>query len=176
MGEDVHLVEGDLGSRGFVVSHCTECRIRLEGTLLALQLRDLKHCTVVIVGHVKGATMMFHMEDCTIHLASAQVRIHDSQRTSLFLRVRSNPIIEDSTDMQFGPLVSPIPLLSPDAISALERARDALCDENGLWGAVNDFNWLKETPSPNWFRLPYRSRDVDVTDRSVVRQQPVIDT
>ena len=150
VGEDVRLTEEDVGSRGFVVEQCTECRIRLEGTLLALQLRDLKRCTVVVVGHVKGATMMFQMEDCHIYIASAQVRIHDSQRTSLFLRVRSNPIIEHSTEMQFGPLIAPIPQLSSDAISALERARDALCDENGLWGAVNDFNWLKETPSPNW--------------------------
>jgi len=133
------------------VTDCSDCVIRLEGLLLSLQMRNLSKCTVIVIGHVKGATMVFGLVDCQIYLASAQVRIHETNRTLFSLRVRSNPIIEDSTDLTFSPLDSgSIGVLSEGERQGITEGADDLSEENGLWGAVNDFNWIRDTPSPSW--------------------------
>ena len=43
---------------------------------------------------------------CTFELAAHQIRIHRSQGCSFSLRVASNPIIEHSRDLEFGPLAT----------------------------------------------------------------------
>lgn len=150
--EDLTITEAELGGRGFVVSDCKECVIRLEGNLMALVLRSLERCALILIGHVQGATMMFGLLDCTIYLASSQIRIHDSKGTTFHLRVRSHPIIENSTALIFKPLHSmEVESISDVNREAMEKASNDLCEENGMWGEVNDFGWLQDTPSPNWY-------------------------
>lgn len=43
------------------------------------------------------------VSDSTLMLASRQVRIHATHMTDIYLRVRSNPIIEHSSGVRFAP-------------------------------------------------------------------------
>ena len=130
--------------------------------------------------------------DCRVALAAHQVRVHASSGSSVFLDVRSNPVIEQCTAMGFGPLtpqqrqllsVPETPCVQPatatSAAAAVSAAGEPACSnsnsssagaaaEQGLsdaaagaaaggtsncWRAVQDFNWLRSTPSPNWWAI-----------------------
>ena len=92
---------------------------------------------VFIMNHV-GA------QGCTLKLVSHQVRIHNAHKCRVHLRARSNPIIEHSDGLQF---TSYAPEYS-GCDKQLELA--GLIKDNGLWQAVQDFGWLKNSQSPNW--------------------------
>ena len=81
-------------------------------------------------------------------LASHQVRVHRTINTQLYLRLHSNPIIEHCTGVSVAPYH---PLDYPGAEDALQRANlGAAAEQQGLWAQVQDFGWLRSTPSPNW--------------------------
>ena len=85
-------------------------------------------------------------------LASHQVRIHSAQRCDFYLCVRSNPIIEHSAGLRFAPYAPAYPGAGAQlAASGLEAG-------GGLWAAVQDFGWLRATPSPHWAVLPEGER------------------
>lgn len=84
------------------------------------------------------------VHDSTVVLAAHQVRIHTSQATRLFLHVGSSPVIEHCSGMGFGPLTG-----GQRALLGLPPAADAAAAANHF-DNVQDFNWLKSTPSPNW--------------------------
>lgn len=158
--QTLRLAGDDLGSHGFSVVDCRDCVVYLHGALLALQLRNLERCTVIVVGQIKGATMMFGLVDCVVCLVSNQIRIHDSVRSTFRLHVRSNPIIEHCTELKFGPLCPKnIDQLSSDEVEVLETDINTLGGQNELWGVVHDFNWLKDDQSPNWCGFPPCSSD-----------------
>eukprot|EP00210_Caulerpa_lentillifera_P004674 g4459.t1 len=150
-GEILKISGEQLGGRGFLVANCRNCIIDLDGSILALQLRNLTHCTV-LSGPITGATMAFNLEDCNVVLASGQVRIHNSLNCRFHLRVRSSPIIEDSTELKFGPLASERSETKIDEtrFALFTEQANVFCAENGSWKSISDFNWIKEEPSPNW--------------------------
>lgn len=91
--------------------------------------------------------------DCNVVLASGQVRIHNSKDCEFRLRVRSNPIIEDSTRLKFGPINAQQNKagIDGDRFGLFVQEIEGFCAENGSWKAISDFNWIKEEPSPNWY-------------------------
>ena len=82
---------------------------------------------------------------CSIWLASRQVRIHDSRDCQVYLRTASRPIIEDCSGMAFAPWQA---LSYEGAEGQLQAAQ--LQQDSGLWSQVQDFKWLRATPSPHW--------------------------
>ena len=82
----------------------------------------------------------------------AQVRIHAARRSDFYLRVRSHPIIEDSSGLRFAPY-------GPSYEgAAADLAAQGLHPGSGMWAQVNDFGWLRATPSPHWEVLPEGER------------------
>ncbi len=80
------------------------------------------------------------------------MRIHAARRSDFYLRVRSHPIIEHSSDLCFAPY-------SPGYEgAAADLAAQGLELDSGLWQQVNDFGWLRATPSPHWQVLPEGQR------------------
>ena len=77
------------------------------------------------------------LQDCFLLLDAAQIRVHASCRIDIYLRVRSNPVIEGCSQVQFAPF------------SRSGEENDL--QENGLWSQVQDFSWLKSEPSPHWW-------------------------
>lgn len=86
-------------------------------------------------------------------IAARQVRIHAARRTDFYLRVASHPIIEHSE----GVRVSPYTPAYPGAQADLDE-QGLGRDEAAMWRQVNDFGWLRATPSPHWAELPEAER------------------
>ncbi|KAI0547704.1 tubulin binding cofactor C-domain-containing protein [Xylaria curta] len=101
-----------------------------------LALKNIKH-SLIIAGHVAGPTHITGIEDSIIVVAARQVRIHDCKNVHVYLHCTSHPIIEDCSKMAFAPLPT-------------FYVNDSTTPETNQWNQVDDFKWLKDTPSPNW--------------------------
>ncbi|XP_010278223.1 PREDICTED: tubulin-folding cofactor C [Nelumbo nucifera] len=134
--------EGD-----FTLSDLNSCEVRLTGVLRALFIHRLRNCRV-FVGPVLGSILIEEVDRCLFMLASHQIRIHHARETDFYLRVRSRPIIEDSSSVRFAPY-----LLFYEGIE--KDLNDSILDgETGNWANVDDFRWLRAIQSPNWSILP----------------------
>ncbi|XP_057970629.1 tubulin-folding cofactor C [Malania oleifera] len=135
----------------FTLSDLNGCEVRLIGSLRALFIHRLRNCRVY-VGPVFGSILIEEVEGCVFVLASHQIRVHHAKGTDFFLRVRSRPIIEDSSGVRFAPYC-----LSYEGIEQ-DLQDSSLEEETGNWANVDDFKWLRAVHSPNWSILPENER------------------
>ncbi|KMT10154.1 hypothetical protein BVRB_5g119150 [Beta vulgaris subsp. vulgaris] len=139
----------DMGE--FSLSDLDSCEVRLVGRSRAIFIHRLKNCKVY-AGPSLGSVLIDDVEGCVFMLASHQIRIHNARRCDFYLRVRSHPIIEDSSEVRFAPYC-----LQYDGIE--EDLRESRLDEEtGSWANVDDFKWLRAIQSPNWSILPENER------------------
>jgi hypothetical protein len=82
---------------------------------------------------------------CTFYLACKQLRTRDCEDCTIFLYTKTDPIIETSTRMSFGPFLGSCPRLS----QAFRRAN--LDARHNHWRRVFDFNrGQADIPEPHW--------------------------
>ncbi|KAI0439801.1 tubulin-specific chaperone C [Xylaria telfairii] len=101
-----------------------------------LALKNIKH-SLIIAGHVAGPAHITGIEDGILVVAARQVRMHDCKNVHVYLHCTSHPIIEDCSEVAFAPLPT-------------FYANESTAPETNQWNRVDDFKWLKDTPSPNW--------------------------
>lgn len=139
----------DIGE--FTISGLNSCEVRLIGSVRALFIHKLRNCKVY-TGPVIGSILIDDVEGCTFAMASHQIRIHNATNSDFYLRVRSRPIIEDSSSVRFAPYC-----VNYEGIE--EDLKDAsLGEETGNWENVDDFRWLRAVQSPNWSILAAAER------------------
>ncbi|KAL5709534.1 hypothetical protein ACHQM5_020214 [Ranunculus cassubicifolius] len=141
--------ESEVGE--FTLSNLSSCDVRLSGRMRAVFVHKLRNCRV-FVGPIMGSFHIEDVEDCVFVLASHQIRIHHAKRTDFYLRVRSRPIIEDSSNVRFAPYAVVYEGIEND----LKKC--SLDEDTGNWGNVDDFRWLRAVQSPNWCVLPEEER------------------
>lgn len=134
----------ELAGGEYSLTNLQGCTVHLQGPMSALQIRALVECKVS-TGPVTGPTFVYGAEDCTLQLASHQIRIHNAHRCTVHIRARSNPIIEHSDGLQFTSY-TPAYAGCDDQLQAA-----GLHEDSGLWREVQDFGWLKHSQSPNWY-------------------------
>ncbi|RKU39720.1 hypothetical protein DL546_000543, partial [Coniochaeta pulveracea] len=98
-----------------------------------LALRDIAS-SLIITGRVSGAAHITGVRGSVLVVSAGQVRMHDCVDVDVYLWCGSRPIIEDCRGVRFAPL--------PEA---MERG-----EGRNMWDQVDDFKWLKDSPSPNW--------------------------
>lgn len=109
------------------------CVITFTQPLTSLFLSNLKNC---VVGPVKVETSILiqHLTNVKLQISSRQLRCHDSSNVHIYCSTNSGPIIEDCNKFVFLPWSS-----------------------GGCFDKVEDFNWQKQSASPN-FKID-RSQD-----------------
>ncbi|KAI1747583.1 tubulin binding cofactor C-domain-containing protein [Xylaria castorea] len=112
-----------------------------------LALKNIKR-SLIIAGHVAGPAHITGIEDSIIVVAARQVRMHDCKNVHVYLHCTSHPIIEDCSNMAFAPLPT-------------FYTNGSTTPETNQWNQVDDFKWLKDTPSPNWGVLAEDDRILD---------------
>ncbi|KXX76764.1 Tubulin-folding cofactor C [Madurella mycetomatis] len=93
--------------------------------------------SVIVAGHVDGPVHITGVRDSVIVVTARQVRIHECENVVFYLHCVSRPIIEDCKGVKFAP--------APESYWT-----DKEKQETNMWDQVDDFKWLKPTPSPNW--------------------------
>ena len=100
-----------------------------------MQCDALKRCTVVL-GACRASVFVRECEDCTFHVASAQLRTRDCKRCTFYLLAGSAPAIELSSDILFAPHSVQYPQMAEH----LQATGLALHGSANQWRAVFDFN------------------------------------
>lgn len=144
VGETVVIRDVD-ESEDFVLERCADCEIVLLGYARALRAYDLRRCRIY-VACVAGSAHVENLVDCVVCVAARQLRVHAARRVRFHVRTSSRPIVEDSRDVGFAPLVVP----TDDAFVQETLKARGFDQDTGAWKNVDDFKWLKASQSPNW--------------------------
>jgi len=136
-------------SGDFRVRNCKGCVITLPNAFGALRLQDLSDCTIY-AGPVAGPCYVENCTNCTIVVASRQLRIHDTYDTKFFVNVRSGPIIEDCARTKFARYR--LAFKGKDMVGMFKASELNLDrgSESTFWKDVKDFKWHRATKSPNF--------------------------
>lgn len=134
-----------------ILERLTDCVVFILGTTRALRCHDLTN-TRVYGGPVDGSAHLQNLENCHVEIAARQVRVHDARRTSFYVRTKSRPIIEHSSELTFAPFT----FKYDGADGKLTAA--GLDVETDAWRDVDDFGWIKNRQSPNWSVAPEGER------------------
>lgn len=144
-----------------MLQNLVNCRVYIRGMCRALYVHKLKGCQVY-AGPVTGSALIEEVVDCVLMLASHQIRIHHTKKTDMYLRVRSRPIVEYTSEVRVAPYAFSYHGIEDDLYAA------SLHEETGLWEHVDDFRWLRAVPSPNWSLLPEGNRSLVVDGSSLL--------
>ncbi|XP_077520626.1 tubulin-binding cofactor C isoform X2 [Amblyomma americanum] len=139
-----NLLLSDVKGKDMELDSLTDCEVTVHGSPAALFARRLTNCRL-LCGPVASAVFVESCEGCTFHVACQQLRVHDSRQCQFRVHIQARSIIEDSTELLFGPY--------DFAYDGDERHWAAACLDRAVnnWDQVDDFNWLKlDEPSPNW--------------------------
>ncbi|KAL6094606.1 tbcc [Pungitius sinensis] len=142
----------DVQKRDVLLSHLTNCKVRLFGSPSTLHLKHIDGCEI-LCGPVSSSVFIDHCRNSTLAIPCQQLRTHNTTDTRVYLHVTSRAIIEDCHGVTFAPFSWSYPTLEEDfEVSGLDRARNN-------WSQVDDFNWLAAgTHSPNWTVIPEADR------------------
>ncbi|GHJ85173.1 hypothetical protein NliqN6_1575 [Naganishia liquefaciens] len=105
--------------------------------LTALYGANIRDSVLLVPEDMAGSVMLDRMQRVVIVAGCQQFRIHSSARSMLLLYIPSNPIIEHSSALRFGPY--PLSLRNGKATTVSSRH-----------DYVQDFGWIKPGPSPNF--------------------------
>lgn len=137
-GESVELQIDDL----------VDCVVIVPIRLAVLRVRSLVNCTVYCAAIV-GPVYVERAQGSRLRLAARQLRIHDSHDTDFYVALASCPIIENCSAVRFAEYSLKWTAQSSEDLGFAELSIKPLA-----WTEVQDFNWLKPEPSPNFSLLP----------------------
>lgn len=142
------------------LSNLERCTISIFDVMGAIRMNDLKDCTVY-AGPVAGSAFFENCINCTLVVASRQIRIHDSIGCDFYLQVSSNPIVEDCSGIRVSKYhMSYTDIEDHFKVSGLDRS-------SNYWDNVQDFKWHRVQHSPNWSILPNDDIDTKSKDERV---------
>ena len=140
-------VEDYQGKENVILENLADCEITIPFVVKCIYLKNIQKCKLYLAA-VSGATFINNCCDSEVYLASHQIRIHNSKSDKFYLVARSNPIIEDCSELGFGDLT-----LTECGDKYLQYRVEAELDKMNKFEEVQDFKWLKQDHSPNWYTI-----------------------
>jgi len=136
------IAEGDV-----TLADLDGCHVVLHGAPSTVHMSNINNCKI-FAGPVSSSIFIDGCQDSVLALSCQQLRIHSTKNTQFYIHVTSKAIIEDCTEVRFGP--HPGLDLIPDS----SWNKSALQKSVNNWDKVGDFNWLAaDKPSPNWSKM-----------------------
>jgi hypothetical protein len=127
-GEILVKHAGEICGKDFVLSRLKGCTIFLCDACGALRADRLEDCKV-FVGPTRSV-LVEKMDMCTLAVAAQQLRIHSATKCDFYVRMRSGPIIEHSSNVRFAPY-------NLSYVSLEEQLRAVgLHEDSGMWAKV----------------------------------------
>lgn len=140
-----------------IISNVKNSRISLLLPMSSVFIRNADSCTIVLIA-VQGPIFIDNARDCTLAFASHQLRIHSAVNSTFSVQTKSNPIIENSSNLSFYPLKV---ALDETVIHLLKEkcGLSRLDHSKNMWNKVQDFQWPRlDVPSPHWCVAPMEAR------------------
>lgn len=135
--EDWYCSENGEMDPNLNISNLQRCIVKLTNSSYSTARMDnLKDC-IVLINDIEGPIYLADVHNCFIFIVCHQFRIHKSQNVHVAVSCRSKrPIIEACTQLTFANF--------PEVLKEGAELHE--------WDDVDDFDWLKTTPSENWSR------------------------
>lgn len=150
--QEIVLLSHDTNGKDITISCISNCILRIEGHPSSLQLSQLDNC-ILLCGPISRSVFAEKCANCKMAFGCQQLRLHSSQKCSIFGHVTCRTIIEDSHDIQVAPYNYRYENVDEDFVKA------GLDLSKNNWEDVADFNWLStETKSPHWQRMEVDER------------------
>jgi len=100
----IYIKNEDLiGKNNVIIENLNKCELFLLHSFKACYLKNLTDCKIY-VGSIAGGTHITNLNNCEVNLATHQLRIHTTHNCKFSVKVMSNPIIEDCTNLTFQDL------------------------------------------------------------------------
>nr|CCC95523.1 unnamed protein product [Trypanosoma congolense IL3000] len=136
----------------------------------AVFLRACEDC-VIMIPPVAGSVFVSDCSKCKIYVACHQLRLKCCTELDVYVSCASTPIIECCSGMRFGPYSCWTGILKSriagqqyatheEWIRRLGEIDDPQRAEEA-YETVDDFQWIKKTPSPNWCVLTPQQWEVN---------------
>lgn len=119
------------------------CDIYLPFVMKALYVKNVTNSRIY-AGYVMGASFFNSTNKCSYHVASHQIRIHKAYNTDFYLYAKQGPIVEDCSELRFGPYM----FKYPDSVK--HETYGGFFNVPNLYNKIKDFKWLKKEKSPNF--------------------------
>lgn len=142
---------GAIQGQPFDIANCSDCQILLLDHCDQVQIDDVTN-SKIIIGASSGSIFVRNCKNCTFTIACKQFRARDCENCAFYLYCKTEPVIETSKDMRFGPYNGAYPGHMTDMLHA---DLDPLINK---WHAVFDFNDPSDTQK-NWRHLLPEEQD-----------------
>lgn len=151
-GQQIVCSADDVASSSdFTLSQLVDCTVYLLGTCSTLHVSHVLRCRIHCVP-VSSSILVDEARGCTFTMAGRQCRIHRTHDCDLYLCTCSHPVVEHCTSVRFGPYNFEL-----DGVDA-QLKEHGLDRRSSHWQAVQDFDWVRATPSPHWCVIPPEER------------------
>jgi len=154
--QTIYKPPGSINGSDIVISNLKNCVISICDNVGALRLNNLSHCKIY-VGPISSSMLVYGIQHSLVMIATRQCRIHSATETDFYLQVNSNPIIEHSSSVRFGPYSFSYPEIDR------QFETSGLDLDTNSWAHVKDFNWHRTQHSPNWTVIPEKDRVTNAT-------------
>ena len=140
---------GAVRGMDLVIEKSSGCTIMICDHSSQVLIDGLDDCRVLI-GPCAGSVFARRCTNCTIAVATRQLRTRGCERCTFHLYCATEPVIEASMAVQFAPFNASYPQLKKHFVDA------ALEPTANLWWAVYDFNEAEAVAegAPHWSELP----------------------
>ncbi|KAI1705336.1 tubulin binding cofactor C domain-containing protein [Ditylenchus destructor] len=143
----------------FTIEKCTDCILLVLDKTASISIDGCRNC-IMVIGPCRGSIFMRDSTNCVIHAASQQFRTRDLKNIEARLYCTSGPIIEESTRIEFSPL-----LMNYDGIDK-HMADSCLSPFANQWFRVHNV-----TPESSKFTLTTMHFDSKVPTHSVISEK-----
>ncbi|CAK9013703.1 Protein XRP2 [Durusdinium trenchii] len=140
---------GEVDGEAFALSNLENCEVIVLDVVAQVTIENLVNCKV-FVGPCSGSVFVRKCRGCMFTTVAKQFRVLSSSSCMFFLHVQTDPVIEDSSDLFFGPYNGEdIPVME----GLCGRAGLSLALGEGQWRSVFDFSLEEGQGSGKGFQL-----------------------
>lgn len=133
---------GSVQGQPFVIDNCHDCTLLVLDHCAQAQIDDVSN-SKIFIGASSGSVFVRNCNNSTFTIACGQLRTRDCHNCTFNLYCKTEPVIETSSGMKFGPFNGAYPGHEGDLLDA------GLDPSINKWHAVFDFN--DSSPSrENW--------------------------
>ena len=124
---------GSVQGQPFVIDNCHDCTLLVLDHCAQAQIDDVSN-SKIFIGASSGSVFVRNCNNSTFTIACGQLRTRDCHHCTFNLFCKTEPVIETSSGMKFGPFNGAYPGHKGDLLDA------DLDPSINKWHAVFDFN------------------------------------
>ncbi|KAJ8599097.1 hypothetical protein CTAYLR_008868 [Chrysophaeum taylorii] len=144
-GERGRVLTWEVRDAELELEDLVDCVVIASARLSALRVRNVEGCDIYC-GGIMGPAYVANTRRSRVWFVARQLRVHDTCDSEFFVATATGPVIEDATSIRFGKYGARWEDESLAGVGDVPVVANA-------WRDVQDFKWLKPTPSPNWALL-----------------------